>query len=312
MKRSLLPMFDRMSIASILSIVVLCAVLPVRLSGQGCSDAGVCTVPSMRHSAEPMDASQYLQIGLSYGRGERGMHAWNSSLQYGTTVGGLVSVDAKAVFSSHSFGAVTASGLADISLSASVQAANELTLLAGIKLPVADGNHSENGEPLPMDLQPGLGTVDIIAGMAYATEHFLLSGALQQPVRQNANTFIAERSSAESGFRDFPTTSAFFRAGDVMLRFSVPVRFDAPWMISPSIIPIYHLANDTYVDSAGITRSIAGSQGLTLNAALFIRYTVSHGNSLEWNIGFPLITRTARPDGLTRSFVITTEYRMEL
>lgn len=306
-----LPIMNRIFCLLLMAAVMIC-IRPVHASAQGCSDAGVCTVPSMRSTAGQPVAPQYLQIGVSYGKGEREINAWNSSLQYGRSFGKSFSLNAKATFSSHSTKTVSASGLADIAVSASVRASGSVSILAGVKLPVSNGNRSENGMVLPMDFQPGLGTVDIVAGVSYAADDVHMTAALQQPVRQNANTFVSGRSSVSSGLNQYPTTSGFSRSGDAMFRLSVPFRFDGPWSLTPALVPIYHLANDTYTDSAGVTQTINGSQGLTLNAALFFRYGLERGDAVEMNIGFPLITRTARPDGLTRAFVVTAEYRMGL
>jgi hypothetical protein len=58
----------------------------------------------------------------------------------------------------------------------------------------------------------------------------------------------------------------------------------------------------------GAYQEIEGSDGLTLNATCHFLLSVGEKSKLSFNIGFPLIVREARPDGLTRSFVAGVEY----
>ena len=78
--------------------------------------------------------------------------------------------------------------------------------------------------------------------------------------------------------------------------------------ITPGLLPIFHLGEDEYTDVDGVVQSIAGSDGLTLNGTVFLDYQLGSGNALEFSIGFPFIVREARPDGLTRSFVLGIGY----
>src|SRR5687767_8484227 len=93
---------------------------------------------------------------------------------------------------SQSGNGVTSTGLSDIFLNAGFQATKTLKLTAGLKLPLSDGNKSQNGLPLPMDYQSSLGTVDLIEGLNWALGKLQLAAALQQPLTQNNNTFRSE------------------------------------------------------------------------------------------------------------------------
>jgi hypothetical protein len=81
-------------------------------------------------------------------------------------------------------------------------------------------------------------------------------------------------------------------------------------VITPSLLPIYHVANDRYTDELGVEQVIAGSQGLTFNANMFIGYKIAEHNAIQLSVGFPLIVRNARPDGLTRSVIASIEYQV--
>jgi hypothetical protein len=80
--------------------------------------------------------------------------------------------------------------------------------------------------------------------------------------------------------------------------------------LQPGLLAIYHVAEDTRMNdfvgpdgSLPQRVSIAGSQGLTLNVTLDLRFKLSEQWAIETSLGAPVITREARPDGLTREFV---------
>jgi hypothetical protein len=76
-------------------------------------------------------------------------------------------------------------------------------------------------------------------------------------------------------------------------------------------LPIYHLSNDKYTNNLGIENEIKGSQGLTLNGNAYLDYEINNKNALQLNVGMPFVVRDARPDGLTRSFVVNLEYKVK-
>nr|NQU90430.1 hypothetical protein [Bacteroidota bacterium] len=82
--------------------------------------------------------------------------------------------------------------------------------------------------------------------------------------------------------------------------------------ITPSLLPIYHLANDKFTDADGIEKEIANSHGLTLNGNVYFDYNLNGKSGLQISVGAPFFAREARPDGLTRSFVLNLEYRIKL
>jgi hypothetical protein len=161
-----------------------------------------------------------------------------------------------------------------------------------------------------MDYQPTLGTFDLIIGAAYAINNFQIVAAIQQPLSQNGNEFISGNYPENSALRNFQTTNKFKRSGDVLLRVSYPIRLYRDLTITTSILPIYHLANDKYTDEYEIENEIIGSRGLTLNGNIYLDYKLNEENSIQLNVGAPFIVRDSRPDGLTRSFISTLEYKI--
>lgn len=110
---------------------------------------------------------------------------------------------------------------------------------------------------------------------------------------------------------NYLSTQGYHRNGDILVRLSYPVNSgNKKITLIPSVLPIYHLGNDSYIDNTGQRAEIIGSGGLTLNLNLFLRYRVSESNHIEISAGAPVIARTARPDGLSQ-FSIGVEYGID-
>lgn len=135
--------------------------------------------------------------------------------------------------------------------------------------------------------------------------------AIQQPLTQNENQFIASNFPLNSQLRTFHSTNKFERSGDVLLRVSYPINISSKFKLTPSVLPIYHLANDKCTDEFNFKREIEGSQGLTLNGNAYLDYELNTKSVLQLNVGMPFVVRTARPDRLTRSFIANIEYRIK-
>ena len=162
-----------------------------------------------------------------------------------------------------------------------------------------------------MDNQASLGTVDLLFGAGYKIKKFQIVAAIQYPLMQNNNQFLSNEYLGVSALSFFQSTNNFKRSGDVLLRVSYPISVTKKLKIIPSILPIYHLANDKYTDVLNIQREIICSEGLTLNGNIYLDYSINQKNIIQLNARVPLIYRDARPDGLTRSVIVSLEYRMK-
>lgn len=206
---------------------------------------------------------------------------------------------------------VSTFGLSDIFLNANYQANKNLKFTLGAKVPLSDAGNSKNNLPLPMDYQSSLGTLDLIVGVGYEIKKIQLVAALQQPLTQNENQFLASQYPASSALRGFLSTNKFQRSGDVLLRVSYPLMIHPKIRLTPSILPIYHLKNDRFTNQNNVELEINNSKGLTLNGNVYLDYEINRRNGLQLNVGVPFVVRTSRPDGLTRSFIANVEYRVK-
>ncbi|MBU3699646.1 MAG: hypothetical protein FGM33_06495 [Candidatus Kapabacteria bacterium] len=293
-------------------IAALIVAFSIRAHAQGCSDAGACTMSSLSPNAiTSSDApANRVTIGSFWGKADNSVSVYGSYVEYGRVLGSGVSFDAKVTSIAQSGNGIASFGLSDLYLNANIRLRESMVLTVGTKVPLSDAASESNDLPLPMDYQSSLGTFDVIVGVSYSLGSMQIVAAYQQPMTQNSNRFLASAYPTESKLREFQSTNDFRRSADLLIRVSHPFVISDRVVVTPSVLPIYHVANDRFLDDQGIEREIAGSRGLTLNANLFADYTVSDQDVLRVSVGIPLVVRTARPDGLTRSIIAALEYRM--
>jgi hypothetical protein len=251
-----------------------------------------------------------IKTGVYYGMASNSITVYGSYLEYQRSLNKSTLIDIKLTSISQNGNGISTFGISDAIVNTTYKTNGNLTLSAGMKVPFNDADKTLNGLPLPMDYQSSLGTLDLIIGVGYSFGRLQLVAGLQQPVSQNNNGFISNSYPEGSLLRKFISTNDFERSGDVLLRASYPLHLSHKLKLTPSILPIYHLSNDSYTDINGKKKEIIGSQGLTLNGNIFIDIDFNTRNSIQFNVGMPFITREVRPDGLSRSFVANLEYRV--
>lgn len=282
------------------------------IHAQGCSDAGFCTVNSFKpHGTDSTKSLRnQFKVGAFFGNADNSISVYGTYLEYNRQLNKNIGLDAKITSLAQNGNGISEFGLSDIFLNANYSAAEKLKFTIGAKIPLANANKTYNNLPLPMDYQASLGTFDLIFGVGYEIKKIQFVAAIQQPLTQNKNQFLAINNPVNSEFRKFQSTNNFDRGGDVLLRISYPVNINSKLNLTPSILPIYHLRNDKYINEFNVEREIYGSKGLTLNGNVYLDYAINSKNIIQLNVGIPFAVRDARPDGLTRSFVANLEYRI--
>lgn len=289
--------------------IMLCMLLSsAELLAQGCSDAGACSIYG-DHTAADTNSYHQIAVGMSSGKADNAIIVWGQYLEYQWRASDVVGLSAKVTSLAQSGNDLSVFGLGDIYLTSALRVTDDITVTIGGKFPLTDGNRMDNGNALPMDYQSSLGTTDILAGLTYSYDNMRFALALQQPLTQNNNQFLAGDLTTE---QQFISTRNFKRSGDIVGRISYGIPLSEQWKLTPSFVPIVHLGNDRFTDGGGREVAIENSQGLTANANIFLDYSVKQGQSLQVNIAMPFIVRKSRPDGLTRSFLAGIEYRIVL
>lgn len=291
----------------ILSFVIYNAV------AQGCSDAGFCTLNSFKpnNTDTVLEKTNQIKAGISFASADNSISIIGNYIEYNKQLLNKIGIDAKVTALSQSGNGISTFGLSDLYLNGNYKATKKLKFTLGFKIPLTNGNKMKDNIALPMDYQSSLGTFDFILGAGYEIKKLQFVLALQQPLSQNKNEFIAQNYPIGSKISEFQSTNKFKRSGDVLLRVSYPIMLGKKFTITPSLLPIYHLMNDKFTNALGLENEIKGSQGLTLNGNAYLDYAINAKNALQINLGMPFLVRDARPDGLTRTFVANLEYKIK-
>ncbi|MDO4763252.1 MAG: hypothetical protein Q4A00_02595 [Flavobacteriaceae bacterium] len=288
-------------------ILLLAFALPKKLTAQGCSDAGFCSISHMKpHQQENLPINS-LKIGSFFGKADQSISVYGAYLEYNYQFNENFGVGTKLTTLGQQKSPISKFGLGDVFLNGNYRLNEKLKFTFGVKTPLTKGNAQENKMILPPDFQSSLGTFDFIFATSYHIEKLQLTLGVQQPL-SHGDARVEHKS-----YRGH-----FIRKGDVLLRASYPIEINEKIRITPSLLPIYHLANDhLFVIEPPVgktntpqTIEIEGSKGLTFNSNLYLDYVFDSKNALQMSVGFPLITRKIRPDGLTRSFVANLEYKL--
>lgn len=283
---------------------------------QGCSDAGVCTIHSIKNNTDGVDdgKNNEVLVGFSFGKGERSISYFTPYVEYTRSIGERTSLSGKISFSAINGELASTSGFGDIFLSVNhafdKKSKWKKSFVIGLKLPLDKADIVKDGIHLPMPYQASLGTTDLVLGLNFIRNSFGITAALQQPLTsQNGNRFLPGDYPAKPLVMEYLPSNMFERKGDVLLRTSYNFNVDKRFSIRPSLLGIYHLSNDTYEEIDRHREIINNSQGLTLNGNVFFDYKLKDGSAFELSLGTPFVIRENRPDGLTRSFVAALEYR---
>lgn len=296
----------------ILFVTILFSLFTKYAFSQGCSDAGFCTINSFKpnNSDGKTTLHNQFKVGAFYGKADNSIVVYGNYLEYNRQLNKNFGLDVKLTTLAQSGNGIAEFGLSDFFVNANYKANEKLKFTLGTKIPLSNGNKTNSNLPLPMDYQSSLGTVDLILGIGYEVNKIQIAAATQQPLTQNDNQFIAANYPISSRLRTFQSTNKFQRSGDALLRVSYPINLKSKVKLTPSILPIYHFANDKYTDELNVIREIKGSKGITLNGNVYLDYEVNNKSAIQLNVGVPFIVRDTRPDGLTRSFIANIEYRI--
>lgn len=277
------------------------------MNGQGCSDAGFCSlINTVPFSERVMDKKVHMiRLSQSMGRADKTIMAYNTALEYSRWVSHVLTVNARVNFLAHSGLSIETGEIGDFYISGDYRISPKITSTLGFKIPLRQGDKIKKGAVLPMDYQPSLGTFDFLFGLQTSCGNWGFGMGYQQPLTQNNNQFSSLNFVSTENFQ---TTNRYYRNPDVWARLSYLIRMDRLTLI-PNILPIYHLGDDSYMEN-GVRKLIIGSKGLTLNGDIQIDYRVCDTYTVGFNFAAPIIFRDTRPDGLTRKYNATLDLRV--
>lgn len=282
---------------------------------QGCSDAGFCTIGALKqhNNQDTIKAKQQLGFSTAVGLGDESVLVITPAIEYNylSRSGYQLQARITANYANGNLGNAFKPG--DVYLSATRHFKADKVRWAvtlGTKLPLSQANAQAGNKPLPMQYQSSLGTIDIIGGIHAEVQSWQWAAGIQLPLTgRNRNGFLPVYWPGNEKASAYPSTLDFDRKADVLLRAAYAVKTRGRLKLSVGALGIYHLGKDTYINASISNRPIAieGSEGLTLNLTASLQYEIN--KKLRFSIvgGSPVVVRDVRPDGLTRSFVLTPE-----
>lgn len=297
-------------------------------TAQGCSDAGFCTMGAMRP-----DQAYSKRIDLKLRSLEMNFYRGKSLLTpmiYATTIDATVGINDRNyiqikvpyMYVEGSLG--TTQGLGDISLSYTrALIANQDFTLSGTlggKIPTTQGDVTVSNkftqnieQPLHMYYQPSLGTYDIVSGLSWINDKWLLATGIQVPLNRTNNTFLWGK------FPDYPnrnyiekynTAPELLRGIDVMFRVERNWRF-TNYNFSIGLLPIWRIRKDNSLTPESNFTEFGdrdGTLGMAMSALFGFGYSFDVNNSVKFIHGHKLTDREFNPDGLTRKTVNSFSY----
>lgn len=299
-----------------------CSLLSI---GQGCSDAGFCTMGAMKPD-QPYNKKISVKLRsmeVSFYRGTTTL----TPIVYVATADLNFSLNSKTFFQLKlpyqmvEGRLATTSGMGDISVCVTRNILSrekfDVNLSVGGKIPTNKSDKDENGRALPMYYQTSLGTYDFITGVSLISKKWLFATGIQHPFNHNNNQFLWGKwngSNEDPGYvKKYAKANHLKRGTDVMLRVERNFRFSR-LNFSLGLLPIYRITNDQIIDptiDADKYTKPKGAKGLALSAIATVGYNFNVRTGIKLLIGHKLVQRDENPDGLTRELVssITYTYR---
>lgn len=306
---------------------VLAAATSLRLYGQGCSDAGFCTMGAMKPD-QPFNKKIPIKLRSMEISFYRGTTTLSPVVYVATADASFNIIDTKTSFQIKiPFQAVTGNfgntnGMGDISLCLTRNIVSreefDINLSVGGKIPSNNANLTSNFEgqdrPLPMYYQTSLGTYDIIGGISLITRKWLFATGIQHPFNQNGNHFLwgtwvppVYNGSLEYVLSYDPCYE-LKRGTDVMLRAERNFRFSR-FNASLGLLPIFRITKDEILNVNTLERiKLEGTTGMALSAIATAGYSFNVKTGIRLLIGHKITQRDVNPDGLTRNMVTTVSY----
>lgn len=304
------------------------AIYSTDIKGQGCSDAGFCTMgamkPDQQYAKRIRIKLRSIELSHYYGRSRFGDKAFNYIIDANIGINEKTTFQVKIPYVRVEGPLTDNQGIGDLSLSLSRLFGNigpgQLGVTIGSKIPTGeDDKVTATGRTLPLYNQTSLGTYDLVMGASYITSKWLFATGWQHSFGRTNNSFTWNSwlgTPKEEETLQYPQSRELRRGEDIMLRVERNFRF-LNWNVNIGLLPIYRLNNDKVrlpaVDEDNnfqgiVEKEVIGSNGLALTLLLGGGYQFSTQHGIKIINGFRIIKRKKNPDGLSREFVSNVGY----
>ena len=292
--------------------------------GQGCSDAGFCTMGAMRPDQhfEPnnkiklrsLELNQYLGIS----RFNDIIHATtiDFNVEISKKLGAQIKIPYMAIDGplgkNHGFGDISFSSTYTLYSSEKGQ----VNYTIGGKAPTNKANAKRDDASLPMYYQTSLGTIDFVSGISFITKGWLFATGYQRVIADyNENNFSWSPWGSMGLLEEaqqYHSSINLQRNQDIMFRVEKNFHF-SKFNFHIGLLDIIRLGEDK-VDSPSTGEQVlvedenGTSKGHAVTLLYGIGYNLNVHSSLKFLMGNRLIKRHYNADGLSRECVISTSY----
>ncbi|MDF2454095.1 MAG: hypothetical protein K0R51_88 [Cytophagaceae bacterium] len=290
---------------------------PLLSQGQGCSDAGFCTMGAMRpnqhYSTQTNVKLRSIEFSQYIGYTKFDDLILNYTLDANFSVGKRNTLQIKLPYQLVRGSLANTNGTGDISLSFTrnviAKSSYQVNVSIGTKIPTMVPNlKSDDGRPLPSYYQTSLGTYDAIAGISLITRQWLFATGYQQALNSSGNEFVWGAwagSDKQQEALAYPVSKDVLRGKDIMLRIERNFR-SSKFNAYVGLLGIYRLNKDkVFSPPHKEVRAKDKTTGLALTALGGIGYNFTVKTSIKGMFGYALIQRETNPDGLSREWVQT-------
>lgn len=305
-------------------LVVIFLLLKYSTYSQGCSDAGLCSI-NLADEDSTYSNKFTLGLGNSFGIGDEDVLINSTGIELAGNFSDFGFV-AKIPFTFTTGNLGQTNGFGDLTLLLTTKLYSEydfaLSLASGVKIATNNANLlNEDDLALPMVYQTSGGTNDIIFLLVANLDSWVISTGMQIPMNRNENTFIDRSALVDpipgiseyyNNWQNYESSRNFQRGIDVMLKVEKYFQLNDDLKLMGGVLPVYRLKESVYTDLNADDITIINTDGLTLNLIAGLNYIVTKKHTFGLNIGFPVVTREVRADGLTRALVANIDFKFAL
>lgn len=275
---------------------------------QGCSDAGFCTIGNFNaiHQQAGKQIMQKNEIDILFIYGTHGKNEkfYQPQLNYRVIKNSGAFYELRLPFNiaKNTSTGISNSGVGDATITYNSHI-KKIDYSVGLRVSFtsADKSDKNNMGSLPMYLQSGLGSTDILVVANYDPVKFIsVSTGMQLPLFQY-NKNIATLTNGAG----VVTGTGYRRMPDALLKLTGHYT-TGKFKFSSGILSIFHLANDYYNTSHG-KYILQQSKGTTINFNVELGYAVSKKITVDLLFAEPIVTRKNIPDGLARSRILASK-----
>lgn len=294
--------------------------------GQGCSDAGFCTMGAMRpnqaYSKKLRLKLRSIEYNFYRGTSLLSPIIYAHTVEFNASLGNKMNIQAKIPYM-HIEGKLGKNdGFGDVSLSVTreIKQINGWNIGAtiGAKFPTNNANatvsNTQSGGknvPLHMYYQTSLGSIDGVAGISIINSKWMFATGIQMAFTQNENYFQWgdwDQFEDQEYLQQYNVGRNLARGTDIMLRVERSFRF-TNFDFSFGLLPIYRIKRDeVYKPEYDLREQLDETIGLALTSLTSLGYSFSVKNGVRLIYGRKIIDRNKNPDGLTRHDVWSMSY----